>query len=129
MAEELGAAGRVAAVAGRPLMRHRLGPAVAIGLSVAMIVAGVVFASMTPALLGGNAGGFTVFVGAIGVLALTSIAVGSLIRLRVPANPIGTVLIVDMIRQKLGPDFVVLWESRGQANEHLHIQAGTIAVA
>ena len=78
-------------------MRRRLVLAFAIGLSVAMLVAGVLFASMTPALLGGEAGGFMVFVGAIGALALTSIAIGSLLRLRVPTNPIGTVLILGAL--------------------------------
>ena len=38
-------------------------------------------------------------------------------------------VLVDMIREQLGPQYVVLWENRGQAGEHVHIQWGHVAVA
>jgi hypothetical protein len=34
--------------------------------------------------------------------------------------------LVDMIEQDLGPEFVVLWESQGTPNEHLHVQHGHV---
>lgn len=37
--------------------------------------------------------------------------------------------LVEKIRATLGEGFVVLWENRGHANEHVHIQAGKIASA
>lgn len=35
--------------------------------------------------------------------------------------------IIDRIRLELGPEFVVLWESKGAPNEHLHVQWGRVA--
>lgn len=34
--------------------------------------------------------------------------------------------LVDMIENDLGPDFVVLWESQGTPNEHIHVQLGHV---
>ena len=38
-------------------------------------------------------------------------------------------VLVDMIREQLGPRYVVLWENRDKDGEHVHVQAGHIAVA
>lgn len=34
--------------------------------------------------------------------------------------------IVDRIRLELGQEYVVLWESKGGQNEHLHVQHGRV---
>jgi hypothetical protein len=34
--------------------------------------------------------------------------------------------LVDLIEDTLGPAFVVIWESQGTPNEHLHVQSGHV---
>lgn len=43
--------------------------------------------------------------------------------------PVGVrAALVEAIRNRLGPEYVVLWESRRLRNEHLHVQAGRVSV-
>lgn len=37
--------------------------------------------------------------------------------------------LIANIRDRLGPEYVVLWENRGQPGEHAHIQWGHVRVA
>jgi hypothetical protein len=79
----------------RPTSDRRKRPYGLVGvlaLAVGLLVAGNLFALRTEAVFAADAGGFIVFVNAIGLLAMTSIAVGAVIRWRVPQHPIGPLL-------------------------------------
>jgi hypothetical protein len=75
----------------------RLGLVLAIVLSIGLLIASNLVIREAFAIMGEQAGGFGLFVNALNVLALTSIAVGVVIRLRVHANRIGILLIVGAL--------------------------------
>ena len=78
-------------------MRRRIPLALAIVLSIGLFVTSNVLAREAFELMGEDAGGFLLFVNALNVMAVTSIAVGVLIRLRVRSNVIGILLIVGAL--------------------------------
>lgn len=79
----------------RPASDRRTRPYGSVGvlvLAVGLLVAGNLLALRAESVFAADAGGFIVFVNAIGLLAMTSIAVGAVIRWRVPHHPIGPLL-------------------------------------
>ena len=71
--------------------------AAAVGWSIALLVACNVLVAAFFEFFGSDIIGFVAFVNAIALLGVTAIAVGALIALRVPANPIGPVMIVGAL--------------------------------
>ena len=78
-------------------MLRRLVLVLAIAVSLGCVVVGNVLAVEATPFLGDGTGGYQLFLNAINVLALTSIAVGAVLRLRVPSNPIGIAMIAGAL--------------------------------
>jgi hypothetical protein len=77
----------------RPSMTRRIVLAGAVALAVVLLGLANVFAVQVFDLMAEEAGGFVVFVNSIGVMTLTSVAVGVLVASRAPSNRIGPMLI------------------------------------
>ena len=78
-------------------MVRRVLLALAVVTSVVLIVAGNAFTQLAEPFLGDATAGFQLFLNAVNLLALTFIAVGALLSLRVPSNPIGPAMIVGAL--------------------------------